>query len=230
MVQIYGKIFNKGALSDSHKKIIKLVGSKKNVLELGASTGYITKIISQNENIVSIVEYDKEDAKVASKFADKTYVGSLEDENFLKTIKGKYDVVVASDVLEHLKNPELALKYIKKLLKNDGVLITSLPNIACWSMRKDLFFKGFFEYSESGLLDKTHLRFFTYHSFQNFLMAEGYKILEIYSMESSYPFKKLILTKGRRFGKVIDIVISNLLYKFSPNLFTFHMIFVAAPV
>lgn len=226
MVQIYGKIFNQGQLSDSHKKIIKLVGQNNSVLELGASTGYLTKKIKENKNQVSIVEYDKDDAKVASKYALKTFIGSLEDETFLKTIKGKYDVIVAADVLEHLKNPELALKYLKKLLKKEGVLIISMPNIACWKIRSDLLFKGLFEYSESGILDKTHLRFYTYYTLQKFLNSEGYKIEIIYPMESSYPLKSLLLKRGKRVGNIIDTIISLVLFKYFPNFSIYHMIFV----
>lgn len=226
MVQIYGKIFNQGQLSDSHKKIIKLVGSGKSVLELGASTGYLTKRFKENKNEVSIVEYDKDDAKLAAKYALNSYVGSLEDETFLKTIKGKYDVVVAADVLEHLKNPELSLKYLKKLLKKDGVLIISMPNIACWKMRSDLLFKGAFEYSESGILDKTHLRFYTYYTIQKLLNNEGYKISKIYPMESSYPLKHLLLKRGKRAGNIIDSIISLILFKYFPNFSIYHMIFV----
>lgn len=227
MVQIYGKIFNQGQLSDSHKKIINLVGSGKSVLELGASTGYLTKKFKENKNQVNIVEYDRDDAKLATKYAYNSWVGSLEDEAFLKKIKGKYDVIVAADVLEHLKNPELTLKYLKKLLKKEGVLIVSMPNIACWKMRRDLL-RGSFEYSESGILDKTHLRFYTYYTLQKFLNNEGYRINKIYPMESSYPLKYFFLSKGKRLGNLIDSIISLILYKYFPNFSIYHMIFLCS--
>lgn len=223
MSQIYGKIFKEGPLSQTHTKIIELVGSHKEVLELGSSTGYLTKAFLENKCTVDIVEIDQNDAREAKKFARESHIGSLEEDQFLRKIKRHYDVIVAADILEHLKDPGMTLKTIKKNLKITGFILVSLPNIACWVIRRDLFFKGQFDYKESGILDKSHLKFFTYYSSQNLLKNSGFIITNILSIEVSYPLKELVL-KFRRPGRIINKYITNVLVKLCPNFSTSHLL------
>lgn len=224
MAQIYTKLFKGGKLSNSHRKMIDLVEGDSKVLELGASSGYITKLLTEKACVVDIVEKDPQDAKGALKFSRNGYIGSLEEEHLLKQIKDRYDVVLAADVLEHLQDPERVLTFIKTKLNKGGRVIISLPNIACWQGRRDLFFKGKFEYKESGLFDRTHLRFYTLNSFKKLLLKSAFRIKKIYYQESSYPFKFNIL-KLRIIGSLTDGLISKILIKFWPNLFAYHMIF-----
>lgn len=227
MSQIYGKIFNDSNLSETHFKIIEIAGGNKEVLELGSSTGYLTKQMNRRGCLVDIVEIDKADAQVAEKFARKTYVGSLEDLDFIEKIDRKYDVIVASNILEHLKNPFKILRLIKDKLKKDGQVLIALPNIACWAIRKDLFFKGKFDYKETGILDKTHLRFFTYFTAQDLVKESGLKILDIVPTEISYPLHFRILKLGY-LGKILDRIISKQLLNRFPNLTVSHLLIVGA--
>ncbi len=150
MSQVYGRIFDEEGLSLTHFKIIEIVGKDKEVLELGSSIGYLTKQMVVNNCQVDIVEVDEEDARAAKRFARKAYVGSLEEINTIKRIGDTYDAIVASNILEHLKNPDETLHLIKEKLKKDGKILIALPNIACWAVRKDLFFRGKFNYQETG--------------------------------------------------------------------------------
>lgn len=227
MSQVYGQIFSKGNLSETHLKIIGEVGFEKEVLELGSSTGYLTRQMKANNCEVDVVEMDKDDAKEAKKFARKTYVGSLEDPEVILKIDGKYDVIVASNILEHLVNPFKTLRLIKEKLKKDGQIFIALPNIACWAIRKDLFFKGKFDYQETGILDRTHLRFFTFFTAQNLIKESGFKILEIFPTEISYPLHFKILKFGY-FGRILDQIIGSKLLKIFPNLVSSHILIVAA--
>jgi 2-polyprenyl-3-methyl-5-hydroxy-6-metoxy-1,4-benzoquinol methylase len=223
MSTIYGKTFNKNNLSESHKKILELGGKNNTILELGCASGYLTEHLNQNGNIVDIVEQDRDDAEKAGKFARKSYIGDLEDPKFLSQIQNDYDVVIAADVLEHLAYPEKTLIFIKRVLKKGGYLIVSLPNIASWPIRKELFFKGKFEYTETGILDKTHLRFFTFYTLQNFLKSDGFNIDEIYKMEIFYPFRNTIL-KIPILGKLADSVLKPFFISSYPNLSVSHMV------
>lgn len=226
MAQVYSKLFKGGRLSASHLKMINLIDSGDQVLELGASSGYITRKLFEKGCLVDIVEKDSDDANKALKFSRKGFVGSLEDDNFLKQINSKYDVILAADVLEHLQNPNILLIFLKSRLKPGAKIIISLPNVACWSSRCGLFFKGRFEYQDSGLFDRTHLRFYTLNSFRRLLLKSGYKVRKTHLMESSYPFKFNIL-KLRIIGSLLDRLISRVLYQISPNLFVYHMVFEA---
>lgn len=223
MGQVYGKIFEKEILSPTHLKIIELVGSNKSILELGCSTGYLTKEFLKNGCSVDIVEKDPDDYKQAQKYAKKAFRGSLDDEYLLKKIDQKYDFVVAADILEHLQNPENALKLLKKNLNKSGLLIISTPNIACWQIRKDLFFKGEFEYQDLGIMDKTHLKFFTYKTIQKMLNSLGYRISHIHKIEVDYPLRQTVLNMGI-LGKFFDGLIGKNIIKAFPNLCTAHMI------
>lgn len=226
MSQIYGKIVNKEGLSFTHFKLAELVGYGKEVLELGSSTGYLTEQMALNNCQVDIVEIDEEDAKKAKSFARRAYIGSLENIETIKKITGRYDVIVASNILEHLKNPSNTLSLIKNKLKKHGHILIALPNIVCWAIRKDLFFKGKFDYQETGILDRTHLRFFTYFTGQHLVSQNGFKIKSVIPTETSYPLRFRILKMGF-LGRFIDRIIGDYLVKIFPNLVVSHFIIAA---
>ena len=97
-------------------------------------------------------------------FARRVYVTDLENPNFLKTLTNfSYDFIICGDILEHLRHPNNCLKMLREKLKPDGKVIASIPNIAHGSVRLKLL-KGRFEYEQSGLLDRSHLKFFDFYS------------------------------------------------------------------
>ena len=92
----------------------------------------------------------------------------------------KYDVVVFSDVLEHLQRPEMVLKKAPLLIKDKGKTLISLPNVAYYSNRLALLC-GRWEYQDEGVLDRTHLRFFTMLTGRNFIETSGFFVREVVS-------------------------------------------------
>ena len=88
----------------------------------------------------------------------------------------QFDWLVAADVLEHLVEPRSALRFYRRFLKRDGRLIVSLPNVAVWDNRLRLLL-GRFDYRESGLPDRTHLRFFTFRTARELVSEAGFKPL-----------------------------------------------------
>ena len=90
----------------------------------------------------------------------------------------RVDVIIFSDVLEHLYDPFSILKNYSKYLKPGGRLLISLPNALNWEMRIRLFF-GSFEYQDTGALDRTHLRFFTFRTARRLVEAAGFKVNRI---------------------------------------------------
>lgn len=147
--------------------IARRIKKHSSVLEFGTADGVLTKYLNDELgcNIYG-VEIEEEFAKAASKYTEMMYIGDIEKYDWLNFYKGfKFDHIIFSDVLEHLYNPEQALKEATNLLKENGTILVSIPNVAHSSIILSLLHDKF-EYRETGLLDKTHLRFFTKHSIE----------------------------------------------------------------
>lgn len=154
------------------------IKSGSHVLEIGSSVGYLTKHLKEEKNCqVDIVEIDGDAGKIATQFAQNAYIGVQGDldNDCLKSIgpAGGYDYIVILDVLEHLRSPEKVVKEFRRLLKQDGKLIVSVPNIAHNAVLINLF-NNQFKYTELGLLDRTHITFFTYGSIIRILQDAGF--------------------------------------------------------
>jgi len=155
---------------DSLSKIIKYIEPDTAVLELGPATGYLTEYMQKKLNCsVDCVEISSEMAEVAEKYCRHMLVADLDKIDLQEQFKDEtYDCILMTDVLEHLKENEKILKSCRNLLKENGKFILSVPNIAHASIIGGLF-KGKFEYRDEGLLDQTHLRFFTRESITGLL-------------------------------------------------------------
>ncbi|OQA35715.1 MAG: bifunctional 3-demethylubiquinone-9 3-methyltransferase/ 2-octaprenyl-6-hydroxy phenol methylase [Parcubacteria group bacterium ADurb.Bin326] len=111
----------------------------------------------------------------------KTYCMNLNSNpNEINKIKSKYDCIICADVLEHLINPGLVLSLLKKKLNNKGILVISVPNIAFLKQRMEIF-EGKFDYNpKGGIMDETHLRFFTAKSLRVLCERSGFDIKSFY--------------------------------------------------
>lgn len=185
---IYEKLYKRYGLSASQQKILDLVGRNKVVLEIGPSTGYVTEAFLENGCIVDVVEVDKKASEKITKRARKILNYSIEDEKVYKILIFDYDYIVLADVLEHLIDPLEVLKKLFSFADDNTKLIISIPNIASWIIRKQLFFKGDFEYQESGPLDKTHLHFYTTKTLPKVLEETGWKIEGMLGTITRLPF------------------------------------------
>lgn len=215
---IYESIFKKYGLSPTQQEILKIVGQGKVVLEIGASTGYMTKAFLDNGCIVDIIEKDKPAIKKIPGTVRKIINQSVEELEF-NGFPPDFDFIVMADVLEHLVNPEQTLKKLLKISSSETKLIISLPNIACWTMRKQLFFKGDFEYQASGLLDKTHLHFYTVNTLPKILLSNGWQVDQLIGTITRLPFEGL-------FGR-IPFIYHWLVEKYK-NLAYYHFLVVAS--
>lgn len=145
--------------------ILKKVTQGATVLEFGPAAGRMTKYMQETLNCkVYIVEIDEEAAKIASAYAKETIIGNIEDYIWYSKFKDiKFDFIIFADVLEHLYDPHTVLNRAQTLLAENGSIITSVPNIAHNSVIIDLL-QNKFNYRRTGLLDDTHIRFFTHES------------------------------------------------------------------
>jgi SAM-dependent methyltransferase len=215
-IDIYTKKFEEMGYSGPHLEALKLIGCNKRVLDVGCSTGYLIKAIHEIlGGTVDGVEVNPEAAKLAAQFAGKIYVGSIEEGEVVRQLHDTYDVLLFMDVLEHLKDPLSVLKNLRPLLSEEGYLIASVPNIANWRIRLSLFM-GKFEYQESGLLDKGHLRFFTLKTLKKLFDEAGYRIVYL---DFSFGDRPSILKNISRRPKNYLKAIFKKLACFFPGLF-----------
>lgn len=178
-------VYDENKKNDSHVAVVKQIKDNSTVLDIGCASGILGSIIAKNKNcIVDGIEYDKESCRVLKKrniYRD-IYNFSITDfqgEEYKKFIKlnRKYDYIVFADVLEHLVDPWQVLVNISSLLNKDGKIIISLPNIAHLDIIKGLI-NNEFNYTRWGILDKTHIRFFTPSSLKDMIdnIADEYKV------------------------------------------------------
>lgn len=151
--------YNKKEDNDAWSKVFGLIPDNSKILDIGCSSGNLGAALKQNKKGLYIVgiDMDEPDVKLASKNLDEAYVHNVEQDNLEKL--GTFDVIIMADVIEHLLDPVSALKKIKKLLKPNGRLVFSIPNMANLTTRIELL-RGRFEYKDFGLLDRTHLHFY----------------------------------------------------------------------
>ncbi len=159
---------------------MQLTGQGKNVLELGAASGHVTVELRKRGNRVTAVEIDISNRDLLSQAAEKVIITDLDRLDLVEKLQGeKFDVIIAGDVLEHTTRSGLILIQLQELLKEDGYVVASIPNISHGDVRLTLL-EGNFPYAESGLLDKTHLQFFTRSSVKELFNDNGFEIAEIY--------------------------------------------------
>lgn len=155
--------------------LINRIKPNTTILEFGPANGRMTKYIKEQLNCrVYAVELDEEAAKDAGKYTEKIVVDSIENYSWKKEFKDiKFDYIIFADVLEHLYYPEKVLKSVREFLKEDGSVLVSIPNIAHNAIVMGLL-KDEFNYSPTGLLDDTHIRFFTKKTFDSLVEKCGY--------------------------------------------------------
>jgi 2-polyprenyl-3-methyl-5-hydroxy-6-metoxy-1,4-benzoquinol methylase len=160
-------------------RVVRLVGRSKRVLEIGAGPGSITKILrDQGDCQVTALEIDPKAIKKLAVCCERVHQVDLNDSGWIERIRweGRFDVVLAADVLEHLYNPLAVLKAMKELVRDRGCIIVSLPHVGHSAVVACLIEEDF-EYRDWGLLDRTHIRFFGIKNIQTLFEQAGLKIV-----------------------------------------------------
>lgn len=163
----------------SHSYALAMIGHNKRVLELGCTAGHFTRALVKQGCAVVGVEIDGVAAERATAVAEQVVVADLDDPDAMRDLaEGQFDVVIAGDTLEHLRDPLPVLCTCRRLLKPEGFVVVSVPNVAHADLRLTLL-AGQFPYRASGLLDATHLRFFTRQTLHDLLWAAGFVTVDI---------------------------------------------------
>lgn len=223
--------------------LLRLWGNRRglDVLDVGCGFATNSEKIRHLGNRVVGIENSAEAVNVARGRIDEVIEADLRDVSSLGS--RRFDAIIFADVLEHLPWPIGVLQSYLPLLKPGGSVIVSLPNVGLWSVRLGLMF-GRFQYGESGVLDRTHLRFFTCSSAIHMLRSAGLQpIRRTYNPGLVRPFvplvKKILAREGdagsilhskpyRAYLKAVYPVERTIAVAW-PGLLAFQMIFEACP-
>ncbi len=182
--------------SETLQAELALIPVGASVLEIGAGPGHMTQAMAKKGCKIVALEVDPEAATFCRPFATRVIIGDVERLELEPELVGeRFDVILFGDVLEHLAKPELVLNKSRKYLNHGGFLVMSLPNVAHGSVRLALL-QGDFTYQSLGLLDVSHLRFFTLRSIASLLHDNGYEMQELRRIrkglfDSEVPFDPL---------------------------------------
>jgi 2-polyprenyl-3-methyl-5-hydroxy-6-metoxy-1,4-benzoquinol methylase len=146
------------------------------ILDLGCGTGQLGRKLNETNKTHEVVgvEICAQAAEEASKYYNKVYQGNVESLSLPYT--EYFDFVICGDILEHLIDPWTMLIKINNMLKSGGTLICSIPNIRYFKIISELLLNGTWAYTEAGILDSTHLRFFTKKTFFKMLGDANYSV------------------------------------------------------
>ena len=197
----------------AHAKLLEAVGTGNLVLDVGCSSGYLARPLSERGNTIVGVELDPVAAHAAEEFCELVLVGDVETMEF-PLEPGSFDVVLGGDVIEHLRDPAATLARLRPLLQPGGRVVLSTPNVANWAIRLSLL-SGRWRYTDRGILDRSHTHLFTRATLAETLERAGYRVERI---DFSVPVpgdSDLLDAVGRAVGRL------------RPTLFAYQFVAVA---
>jgi SAM-dependent methyltransferase len=198
----YAALVAEHGLSESHKLVLAEVPDGARVLDVGCATGYLAAELTRRGCVVDGVEFDPAAAEQARRpgRCREVVVGDLESPLTREAVEAmvgatKPDAILCADVLEHLRDPWSVLAWLRTLLACDGRAVISVPNIAHWTARRALL-RGRFDYADFGLLDRTHLRFFTRASATELARRAGFAVRAERPVPAPLPLESRVPALG----------------------------------
>lgn len=205
---------------ETHSILMNLVPEHSTVLEFGASSGYLSGYLEQSKGCrVTALEIDPVATTIAAARSTKVYTVDLNEPHVLDVVEDKFDVLLAPSVLEHLRDPQALLVAARSKLKPNAKVLVVLPNIAHYSIRLMLL-RGKFTYRDYGIMDRTHLHFYTVKTARELIQQSGYLIHEMHIGGSQLQ---------NTLSRVAQFLKQPAPKPVLPNLFGYEMIFVASP-
>lgn len=185
----------------SHAVIVSRLGDGRGrrALDVGAADGFLAELLTRQGWQVTALERDPAQAAKARGRCHEVIVANLDQA--APRLQGSFDAIVYGDVLEHLSDPLPVLVELDRTLAADGRVIVSVPNVAHVWVRLSLAV-GRWDYADRGILDRTHLRFFTQRSLAAFLRDAGLGVEELVATPVPLP----LVVPERLHGAVLDAV------------------------
>ena len=182
------------------------------ILEVGCGEGKFSAILTEQGKETWAIEPDKKSADIASESLIKVLHGTI-DEKLSEIPDDSFDVIVMNDVIEHLTEPWDDIQKLKSKLKEEGVFVSSIPNVRYAKNLFHVLFKRDWKYADDRILDITHYRFFTKKSIRRMWEENGYKVQQMRG-----------INRTKSFAYVPFAILWNILFLFS-QLDMFYMQF-----
>ena len=188
------------------------------VLDIGCGSGELGRKIKEEIACQVVgVTFSEAEAKLASECLDEVLVRDLND--FDAGEVGQFDCIICSHVLEHIYQPDQLLRRLRGKLTPGGTMIVALPNVLHWRQRME-FLLGRFKYTEGGLMDRTHYRFFDWTTASELLTSSGYAIVKA-EAHGTFPLSRFLSRPGGWLDRAS--------IKRFPGLFGFQFVFICNP-
>lgn len=205
------KSYGMGGVRKEH--ILSLIpDSTGTALDIGCGNGELAEALRAKGHRVTGIDVSEKAIEEAKKFLDDSFCFDIEKEKWPEELMNKkFDLIIASEVVEHLFDPTSFLKKIKQLASPSGEVIITTPNILFWKNRLKTLF-GKFQYENEGLMDHGHIRFFTIETIKSVFRKSGFNVVR------ERHFYPNLYKRGLNFlGKIF------------PGLFAYQMIFLLKP-
>lgn len=167
---------------DARDDIMKYIPNHvRRVLDVGCSVGLLGRNIKDKCNAeVTGIEINEKMARIAEKDLDRVIIGDLEEISLSDHFKPDYfDCIILADILEHLKDPWTLLRTLTSFLCEEGLVISSIPNVRHYTTLFQLACRGNWPYRNRGIHDKSHLRFFALRNVKDLFHHSALTIIEI---------------------------------------------------
>ena len=209
----------------SHQQIIGHVLRlrKDPVLDVGAAQGILGRLAEGSGLVMDAVEPHPEWAAHAKPHYRQVFNSTIEDAPLPEKT---YRMVLCGDVLEHTADPVAVLKRLRRAATDDATFVVSVPNVAHLAVRMMLLF-GSFPKMERGILDKTHLQFFTKDTAASMLRQAGLKVVS--ARATGIPVDELWRRGEKRLAFRAAVRMQHLALDLAPKLFGMQWVFVAEP-
>jgi 2-polyprenyl-3-methyl-5-hydroxy-6-metoxy-1,4-benzoquinol methylase len=196
------------------------------IIEIGSGSGALAKAIKlRSPNMQYIgVEIVNEYAILSERYCDKVLIDNIEKPNLeLISLLQNASAIVFSDVLEHLYNPWQTLQSLRTLIPKDCSIYASIPNIQHWSIIFGLI-SGNFNYADSGLLDRTHLRFFTKKTIMSLFNQSGFEVSSISPRIFNFPDQEKYLSLIKQVAEQMQIDATKSVVESAAFQYTVHAV------
>ena len=199
-------------------------GKPLRVLDIGCGSGSFLRILKNLGHVALGLEISATAVEAANQSGVKAFVGNPETKAGFDEVGKDFDVITLLDVLEHTFDPSQVLRHLAPLLKPDGCIIASVPNLGCFTARWRILW-GQFPSEPSGIFDSGHIRWFTRVNLTAYVQRAGGFRLQSCSATGIPPFG---LRGYWRLGRCHDFLFTRLA-RFWPSLFGHQLIFRLAP-